>query len=99
MQQLAPPKPFRTYTDLVALLAGRGMGIADPLRAERKLAQVGYYRLSGYWFPAREFVRDQNQNVVLCRATKNLFDKIPSCQIHHSMTLSVSICSIKNFVN
>lgn len=46
------------------------MGIADPLRAERKLAQVGYYRLSGYWFPAREFVRDQNQNVVLCRATK-----------------------------
>lgn len=31
------------------------MQIHDPSRAERKLAQLGYYRLSGYWYPAREF--------------------------------------------
>ncbi|OPK10824.1 abortive phage infection protein [Pseudomonas sp. VI4.1] len=55
MSTPAPPKPFRTYPDLVALLASRGMQIHDPSRAERKLAQLGYYRLSGYWYPAREF--------------------------------------------
>lgn len=69
MRQLAPPKPFRSYADLARLLASRGLEVADPLRAERKLAQVGYYRLSGFWFPAREFVRDQNGQVALCNAT------------------------------
>lgn len=34
------------------------MALDDRLRAERKLAQVGYYRLSGFWFPCREFRRD-----------------------------------------
>lgn len=27
----------------------------DPLRAQRKLTQVGYYRLSGYWSPALKY--------------------------------------------
>lgn len=31
------------------------MEINDQSRAERKLAQLGYYRLSGFWYPAREF--------------------------------------------
>lgn len=69
MRQLAPPKPFRSYSDLARLLVSRGMEIGDPLRAERKLAQVGYYRLSGFWFPAREFVRDQHGQVTVCNAT------------------------------
>lgn len=70
MQQLAPPKPFRSYSDLCALLASRGMQIKDVPRAERKLSQVGYYRLSGFWYPCREFLRDANNNVVLCTASK-----------------------------
>lgn len=40
---------------MVALLTRRGMQINDKPRAERKLAQLGYYRLSGFWYPAREF--------------------------------------------
>ncbi|VVP21175.1 hypothetical protein PS862_03865 [Pseudomonas fluorescens] len=40
---------------MVALLASRGMQIHDPSGSERKLAQLGYYRLSGFWYPAREF--------------------------------------------
>ncbi len=56
------PKPFRTYPDLVTLLTLRNMHIADPARAERKLAQLGYYRLSGYWYPAREFDWDPATN-------------------------------------
>jgi abortive infection bacteriophage resistance protein len=70
LPQLAPPKPFRAYSDLVKLLAIRGMKVADPQRAERKLAQVGYYRLSGFWFPAREFVRDQYGQVATCSVTQ-----------------------------
>lgn len=56
------PKPFRTYPDLVALIQQRKMHVADPARAERKLAQLGYYRLSGYWYPAREFDVDPATN-------------------------------------
>ena len=49
MTHLSPPKPFKTYPDLVELLRLRGMEFDDAARAERKLAQVGYYRLSGFW--------------------------------------------------
>ncbi|KIY39132.1 abortive phage infection protein [Pseudomonas sp. 10-1B] len=46
------------------------MHVADSTRAERKLAQVGYYRLSGYWYPAREFDRDPLSNQPrTCRIT------------------------------
>jgi abortive infection bacteriophage resistance protein len=36
------------------------MLIKDPLRAQRKLTQVGYYRLSGYWHTSRKFVHIEN---------------------------------------
>lgn len=48
-------KPFREYDELTSQLTARGMIIKDPLRAQRKLTQVGYYRLSGYWHTSREF--------------------------------------------
>lgn len=64
------PKPFRTYPDLVNLLTQRNMQIADPARAERKLAQLGYYRLSGYWHPAKEFVHDAQGQKVQCLVTQ-----------------------------
>lgn len=59
-------KPFKSYPDLVQLLTSRNMIIEDPARAERKLAQVGYYRLSGYWYPCREIEFDRTQNAVMC---------------------------------
>lgn len=36
-------------------LIDRGMSVANRKRCERKLAQVGYYRLSGYWHSARTY--------------------------------------------
>ncbi|HDU2652510.1 TPA: Abi family protein [Yersinia enterocolitica] len=59
---LPPPAPklvkaFLEYPSLVQLLERRGMYIGDHSRCERKLAQVGYYRLSGYWHSARAFTR------------------------------------------
>ena len=52
---LLPRVPFQKQAlDLAAqraLLVQRGMTIADPARAEHYLRFIGYYRLSGYWFP------------------------------------------------
>lgn len=48
-------KPFLEYDALVQKLTERGMHISDPLRAQRKLTQVGYYHLSGYWHTSRRF--------------------------------------------
>ncbi|EKS7780437.1 Abi family protein [Edwardsiella piscicida] len=61
--QLIPPldavaptvKVFLEYPKLVQLLIERGMNVSDQARCERKLAQVGYYRLSGYWHSARTY--------------------------------------------
>lgn len=59
-QQPKPVKPFLEYDNLVAKLAERGMLLRDPLRAQRKLTQVGYYRLSGYWSPALKYIRNDD---------------------------------------
>lgn len=54
-QQTKAVKPFLEYDQLVKKLAERGMLLRNPLRAQRKLTQVGYYRLSGYWSPALKY--------------------------------------------
>lgn len=59
-QQPKLVKPFLEYDNLVAKLAERGMLLRDPLRAQRKLTQVGYYRLSGYWSPALKYIRNDD---------------------------------------
>lgn len=46
-------KPFKTIAQQRQLLETRGMAVADPATAERWLNAVGYYRLSGYWYPYR----------------------------------------------
>lgn len=58
MSHPAPPKPFKSYAELVDLLISRGMQVDDPERAQRKLAQVGYYRLSGFWYVCRSLSRN-----------------------------------------
>lgn len=46
-------KPHKEYAEQLHLLLSRGMQIADHDRAIRKLMQVGYYRLSGFWYTSR----------------------------------------------
>lgn len=48
------PKPHQTYAQLVVRLKERGMIILNEERAKRKLSQIGYYRLSGFWYPCRK---------------------------------------------
>ncbi|WP_445446211.1 Abi family protein [Corynebacterium durum] len=51
-------KQFKTYTEQVELLRTRGMRIDNQDGAEHLLAQLNYYRLSGYWYPMRRFTPD-----------------------------------------
>ncbi|MGJ3444859.1 Abi family protein [Enterobacter sp. PTB] len=48
-------KPHKEYPQQLELLLSRGMLIhdRDRDRAMRKLSQVGYYRLSGFWYTSR----------------------------------------------
>ncbi|MFE9579060.1 Abi family protein [Nocardia sp. NPDC006044] len=43
-------KPFKTHAQQLDLLRERGMHIADEATALRALRNIGYYRLSGYWY-------------------------------------------------
>jgi abortive infection bacteriophage resistance protein len=68
---LIPPKEFKHYEELVDILSQRGMHIEDGERAKRKLAQVGYYRLSGFWYPARVIERDEQGTAIECPHLKH----------------------------
>lgn len=65
MEQLAKAvKPFLEYDLLVEKLTSRGMILRDSLRAQRKLTQIGYYRLSGYWHPALKYKFIQPKEII-----------------------------------
>lgn len=69
MTSLIPPKPFKSLTELAALLPARGMDVPDLAHAERKLGQVGYYRLSGFWFPCRMYALTPSGQVLVSAKT------------------------------
>lgn len=46
-------KPWLSFADQIKLLESRGMVFSDTQQAEFELARIGYYRLSGYFYPFR----------------------------------------------
>ena len=72
MHQLSPPKPFKSHSDLVALLASRGMQIGDDERAERKLAQGNRFA------PPPSFPRRRESRLTFCiHEDQNTLDSRP----------------------
>ncbi|EMA4150178.1 Abi family protein [Cronobacter sakazakii] len=55
---MIPAKPHKEYKDQLQILLSRGMVVNDQERAIRKLSQVGYYRLSGFWYISRVIQAD-----------------------------------------
>ena len=55
-------KPFKTYDEQLQLLISRGMAVENQARALKKLRDIGYYRLSGFWYPCRKFLLDEHGN-------------------------------------
>ena len=51
---MADLKPWKTMADQLAILKSRGLQVDDEAAALDYLARIGYYRLSGYWYPLRE---------------------------------------------
>ena len=49
-----PLKQWKSYTQQLQLLESRGMIVTDNAKALNYLERVGYYRLSGYWYPFRQ---------------------------------------------
>lgn len=48
------PKPWKSYDEQLAQLMVRGMQVTDRAKALDCLERIGYYRLSGYWYPFRQ---------------------------------------------
>ena len=47
-------KPFLPVDAQLDQLAERGLSLGDRDAAHRELQAIGYYRLSGYWYPFRK---------------------------------------------
>lgn len=47
-------KPWISYAEQLANLKQRGLIVTDDHKALSYLERIGYYRLSGYWYPFRE---------------------------------------------
>lgn len=52
-------KPFLTVEQQLEKLKVRGLRVSDEARATAYLRRIGYYRLSGYWYPLRETLDDK----------------------------------------
>lgn len=73
-------KPHLTYEQQIAMLRSRGLGIPDEESAVRLLQQVGYYRLTGYWYPYRE-MNDPEVAAALGRRRRDQF--VPDVTLDH----------------
>ena len=48
-----PLKPWRSFADQLQQLQDRWLQVDNPTAAFDYLERLGYYRLSGYWYPLR----------------------------------------------
>lgn len=56
---MAELKAWRNLDEQIERLESRNMQILDHDKAKNYLSRIGYYRLSGYWYPFRKFQIDQ----------------------------------------
>jgi hypothetical protein len=61
---MAYSKPYLAIADQLALIKGRGMIVSDDALAQAYLNKIGYYRLSGYWYPYRKSSQVGGKTVV-----------------------------------
>jgi len=47
-------KPWRSFEDQLQQLQDRGLQVENRAAALDYLERLGYYRLSGYWYPLRQ---------------------------------------------
>lgn len=77
-------KPWRSVDDQVELLISRGMQVRSAEQAAGWLNVVGYYRMSGYWYPYRELVPEGRLDRFTPGAT---FDRVVAMRVRIGHTL------------
>ncbi|MCL2027548.1 MAG: hypothetical protein FWG79_03570 [Bacteroidales bacterium] len=85
-------KPCTLPQDLIPLLKGRGLTIADEQKAVNYLTNIGYFRLSAYCFP---LLKDpKSDHIYKPNATfdlvMNMFVSTENCGFYYSMKLKKS---------
>jgi len=60
-QRTSYSKPHLSCEDQVELLASRGLQVENRDEAVKRLSEIGYYRLSGYFYPFREQIPHEQQ--------------------------------------
>lgn len=61
---MAYSKPYLTVADQLTLIERRGIVVTDRAKATEMLHRIGYYRLSGYWYPFRATVHSPVGHIV-----------------------------------
>lgn len=80
-------KPYVDIAGQIALLQSRGMVITDTALAAAYLERIGYYRLSGYWYPFRRSTPGVN---ALGKPALTVFDDFqPKTEFRHAVELYV----------
>jgi len=57
---MAYDRPWKSYPEQLEILKSRGLGCSDEAKVISYLQRLGYYRLSGYWYPFREIKLEQD---------------------------------------
>lgn len=58
---MSTTNPWRSFEEQLRILKGRGLEVEDDKAALNYLARIGYYRLSGYWYPMRVLDKDASR--------------------------------------
>lgn len=64
-------RPWKSFDEQLDLLKSRGMVVTDDAAALDYLQRIGYYRLSAYWYPYRQFevIQDGDTGKLSTKAT------------------------------
>ncbi len=84
---MSSAKTWKSFVDQLALLKNRGLACDDETAALDYLERIGYYRLSGYWYPFRrlEFLTQTDGSL----AYKRHDDFIAGSHFKHAAELYV----------
>lgn len=63
INQINTFKPWLSLDEQVAKLRSKNLRITDEQKAKDYLSRIGYYRLSGYWYPFRKFQPINGSNI------------------------------------
>lgn len=84
---MACPKTWKSYPEQLDLLKSRGLSVSDDAKTLEYLERIGYYRLSGYWYPFREHNLQFNENDPQSRRRNDHFKQ--GANFHHVVELYV----------